>query len=303
MISHRPSPGELRVLFIGDSVINGGVLTDQANLMTSIVARDESAKLGRPVVTGNASAASWGPPNQAAWLRRYGLLDADVVVFVLSSHDAADVPTFDYKHGGAPISPQRSPIFATQDLLQRYILPRLWPEASVAPPPATLPAPADVQKCTDAMREMVATARAGRAECVLALHLEASERVGNELPGHGILKSLAAEMGVRVIELGPAFATAVAHGTNPYRDSIHPNDLGQRLMAGHGRAGRSGTSRRSNEARNVSVTPGVLVGSVASRNSSSCRRISPTINKSGFVAYSASNAYRRRRGLGFRDAA
>jgi len=51
--------------------------------------RGTHARLGRPVVVGNASAKSWGPPNELAYLQHFGTLDADVVILELSSHDYA----------------------------------------------------------------------------------------------------------------------------------------------------------------------------------------------------------------------
>ncbi len=58
---------EFRLLVLGDSVVNGGAQSDQDALATEMV-RDELARdLGRPVVVGNVSAGSWGPPNLLAY--------------------------------------------------------------------------------------------------------------------------------------------------------------------------------------------------------------------------------------------
>ena len=87
-------PNELRVLVIGDSIVYGGVRIDQTEIATEILKRHLQQNLGRPVVVGNASAKSWGPPNEFSYLKRYGTLDADVIILELSSHDYADAPTF-----------------------------------------------------------------------------------------------------------------------------------------------------------------------------------------------------------------
>ena len=56
---HKSQPDELRVMVFGDSVVNGGSLTDHADLATTILQRRLSEDLGRPVVVGNISAGSW----------------------------------------------------------------------------------------------------------------------------------------------------------------------------------------------------------------------------------------------------
>ena len=90
----KSTPNELRVLVVGDSIVYGGVRIDQSEIDTELLKRALQQQLGRPVVVGNASAKSWGPPNELAYLKRYGTLDADVVILELSSHDYADAPTF-----------------------------------------------------------------------------------------------------------------------------------------------------------------------------------------------------------------
>ena len=109
---------ELRVLVIGDSVIYGGVRIDQADIDTEILKRSLQKELGRPVVVGNASAKSWGPPNELAYLERFGTLQADVVILELSSHDYADAPTFAAVVGVAAAYPDKKPILALTDLFK-----------------------------------------------------------------------------------------------------------------------------------------------------------------------------------------
>src|ERR1700730_10410371 len=120
----KSSPNELRVIIVGDSVIYGGVRIDQHDSDTEILKRNLQEDTGRPVVVGNASAKSWGPPNELAYLQRYGTLDADVVVLELSSHDYADAPTFVPVVGVSADYPDKKPLLALADLFGTYILPR-----------------------------------------------------------------------------------------------------------------------------------------------------------------------------------
>jgi hypothetical protein len=111
--ARKADPNEYRVMVFGDSVVNGGALTDQSKLATMILQERLRADLKRPVIVGNISAGSWGPPNMLAYAQKFGLFDADVVVVVLSSHDYADVPTFTPVVGVDPSFPEHRPWCAT----------------------------------------------------------------------------------------------------------------------------------------------------------------------------------------------
>jgi len=78
------------VLLIGDSVINGGNLTDQDCLGSTILENSLTKTFEKPVRVLNISGGSWGPDNAAEYVKQYGLFDADIVVLVVSSHDAYD---------------------------------------------------------------------------------------------------------------------------------------------------------------------------------------------------------------------
>jgi hypothetical protein len=231
--AHKSRPDELRVLVVGDSVVNGGVLTDQSELATTLLQQSLAEQLHRPVVVGNVSAGSWGPPNELAYLRRFGLFDADVVVIVLSSHDYADVPTFEPVVGVNPSYPDRKPLLALTDGFTRYLLPRLRHTAVSDPSPAAnAPArPEDVAACLAAVRDMIDLARAAGAKVLVAQHLERDEPVTAPFPGHDAIAQQVRAAGLTPVELGPAFQAARDQGQSPYRDAIHPSALGQRLIA------------------------------------------------------------------------
>jgi hypothetical protein len=232
--AHKADPRELRVLVIGDSVVNGGVLSDQSKIATSVLQRKLRNELNRPVVVANISAGSWGPPNELAYLKRFGLFDADVMVIVLSSHDYADVPTFAPTVGVDPSSPDHRPVLALWEGFTRYLLPRLgYRKASnEGYTPATAPAKsADVAWSMAALREMIDMGRRAGLRVILAQHLERAESLASPLPGHGVIADEARRDGLAPIELGAAFDAARRRGQQPYRDDIHPNDLGQAVIA------------------------------------------------------------------------
>ncbi len=134
--ARKRDASEYRVIVFGDSVINGGNQTDDAQLATTLLQQELSTKLGRPVVVGNVSAGSWGPPNMLAYAREFGFFDADMVLIVVSSHDYSDAPTFEPLNPST--HPTERPTSALYDGATRY-LPRFIP--SLAPPSERPPPP------------------------------------------------------------------------------------------------------------------------------------------------------------------
>jgi hypothetical protein len=229
--AHKTDADEVRVMFMGDSVVNGGSLTDQADLATERVQHELRSALARPVVVGNISAGSWGPGNLLAYTRRFGLFEADVVVLVLNSLDASDNPTGEPIVGVDPSFPAERPWFAISEGFTRYLLPRVWTRRIRLP---TLPDPAEAMaEGIRALGDLVDVAES-RGAAVIILHFpNRSELSGTMLPGHAAIAQLAAERSVPFIELVPALSAAVTAGTDPYRanDTIHPNAMGQRILA------------------------------------------------------------------------
>ena len=111
-----------RVYVVGDSVVNGGVLTDHAALATTLLQRDRT----RAQVC-NISAGSWGPGNYAAYFRRHPGLRGGTLVVEVNSHDLwEDDPK---ESGGRFVGkdvafPDRKPWCALWDGFNRYFMPR-----------------------------------------------------------------------------------------------------------------------------------------------------------------------------------
>jgi hypothetical protein len=229
----KSDPNELRVLVVGDSVVNGGTLTDQSKLATTLLRDRLAADLKRPVVVGNVSAGSWGPPNELAYLKRYGLFDADVVVIVLSSHDFADVPTFEPYVGVSPAAPEHKPVLALWEGFVRYLLPKLQRQ----PPPPELPpldtpaTAAAIDQSLNALSAMIERARKAGAKVVVVQHFERDETLASPKPGHDQIAVRVRAAGIEPVQLGPAFEAARQRGEQPYIDTIHPTAVGHRIIA------------------------------------------------------------------------
>lgn len=215
---------ELRILVLGDSVINGGALTDQSELATELLASELNTALQRPVAVGNISAGSWGPENLLAYVERYGTFEADVALVVVSSHDSFDMidgPRVLPRPRSGPLRGLRELLF---DYAPRYLaLFRASPEAPPKPPTEQ-----QRRVAMSAFSQLIFRLAQEVASVAVVLHHEREEL---NAPGLELLRETAREHRVGVIDLGPRFAQAVARGSAPYRDKIHPNALGQQLLA------------------------------------------------------------------------
>ena len=86
--SGEPERNRKKILVCGDSVLNGGVQTDNKDLATTLIAEETEFQML------NISAGSWGPDNCAAYLEEKGLFDAEAIFLVVSSDDVVDIMDF-----------------------------------------------------------------------------------------------------------------------------------------------------------------------------------------------------------------
>jgi hypothetical protein len=230
----KQSRKELRIMVYGDSVVNGGNLTDQTRLATSLVQQALENNLHRPVIVGNISAGSWGPPNQLAYLRQYGILDADIVVLVLSSSDYADAPTFEPLN---PLThPTETPVSALWEGIVRY-LPRFVGgtrinEAGQAPEASQLPGKRDIEVSLSAVHEFLGEVEREGARALVVQHWTETEvRSHQPITGYAEIRQVVSDSGTPIAEDGALLRSKIAAGLNPFRDDIHPNEIGQRVLA------------------------------------------------------------------------
>jgi lysophospholipase L1-like esterase len=225
----KTDPRELRVMVLGDSVVNGGALSDDSDTVTAQLQRSLERELGRPVVVGNISAGDWGPPNLLAYVDAYGWFEADVIAVVLSSHDYSDAPTFAPRIGVDPNYPEHKPYFALQEAVTRYLVPRLF-----APPPPNEflpPTRADIESSTAAVRRLLERANTSGAQVVLvAQYPEKRELHGPYLTGHDVIRKIAEDTGVSAFDVREDLAPTGSEA-ELYIDGIHPSPRARSLMA------------------------------------------------------------------------
>ena len=220
------------ILAIGDSVLNGGNLTDHEALATTIATDSDR-------FFGNVSAGSWGPQNISAWIESFGFQDAGGVVLVMNSDDFTDFPTF------GPLNPlthpTESPALALAEAIERYlprVINRVFParsdasgdDASTRYDLAALSDEDLVQGQSD-LHHLLDLARDADMPVCLILHPTQWEIGGGINPRRYHFYRLFAARQVPVIDTLDDMASAMAEQANPYRDNIHLNDLGQEMLA------------------------------------------------------------------------
>ena len=219
---------ELRIMVFGDSVLNGGNLTDNADLATTLLKKRLTELTSRNVVVGNISAGSWGPGNWLAYASKYGFFDADLIILVISSHDYADNPTFQ------PLNPNTHPTVrpfsAMTEGVTRY-LPRYLPhfassENTNETDHFTESASDEIAKGLEDLKKFLVMAKNSAKYVLVFQHWERDEiNKDKAKPGNARIHDLCETIGIIPVQLKPYFKESMKGGRNPYRDNIHPNPL------------------------------------------------------------------------------
>jgi hypothetical protein len=225
MRSPEPDSSAIILLGCGDSVINGGMLTDQDSLATTLVSNALTVKLGRPVQFLNISAGSWGAGNCAAYLEHTPLPPAQALVLFVSSHDAHDDMTFGPVVGHNPSFPDKQYPLAIAEVVHRYMLPRLFKRSFSEADLGIHKGSGELDPGFMALKHW---ADARGIPMVIHLHAERAEIEAGDYnaQGHEIIRFAEAN-GIHLVK-------DLDHGvgTHLLRDMIHPNAAGQRHLAG-----------------------------------------------------------------------
>lgn len=215
--SDNPIKKRKKILGIGDSVINGGVLTDQEDLATSIISQQTSSQVL------NISAGSWGPDNCAAYLKQYGTFESKQMVLVCSSHDSHDNMDFDQVVGKHSSYPDKQFKIAWVELICRYIGPRMFGERFQGNE-NVIKNGVNFNTGFDSLLEI---SRKNKIAFSIYLHPELSELMTRKytLQGEEIIK-WAKNNNVQIIHgINESFSS------KDYRDNIHLNKYGQKKLA------------------------------------------------------------------------
>lgn len=118
-IENSPSNDTMRLFFIGDSIINGGWWTDQNETISALVKEETENKLSQTLEVLNASANSWGPRNQLAYLERFGIFNSQVIFLVINTDDLFATKPTPLRVGRDIYYPDKQPTLAIEEILEK----------------------------------------------------------------------------------------------------------------------------------------------------------------------------------------
>ncbi len=116
--------GVLRILMVGDSILNGGNPTDRSQTITELFKSKLSAS-GHSAQVLNASAGGWAIGNELGYLRKFGTFQSDAVILEIGTNDLSQATATSDIVGHHPAFPDRPPLTAIQDAWSRYFWPSL----------------------------------------------------------------------------------------------------------------------------------------------------------------------------------
>lgn len=218
------------ILGLGDSVLNGGVQTDQDSTATSRLCESLSTLKGGKVQVLNISAGSWGPDNCEAYLKRFGMFNGQAAFLICSSHDAHDninhLPVVDMDPG----FPSRQYVSAWLELFDRYLIPRYLHPYFVANKTKKDKGFSEISKAgkvfNPGFKALTDRFRQAGIPFFIWLHPEKTEfeKGAYNSEGKDII-AFCKQDSVQLIE-GMKYMSI-----DDYRDGIHVNEKGQRVIA------------------------------------------------------------------------
>lgn len=227
-------PSTLRLFLLGDSLANGNWWTDQSDILSVGIAKALQPKLPdqyRQVETLNASANSWGPRNELAYLERYGTFDSQVLVLLLNTDDLFGTAPTSLQVGRDRNYPSQNYAFAIAELLNRAF-------AKNHPIPGLKEIQNEggdrVGKNITAIDSIYKTTHAANGMFILVLSPLKRELPGPrdyELTARQRLKDWATEHNAPYLDLLKTFQAHPQAASTLYRDHIHLSPAGNQEVS------------------------------------------------------------------------
>ena len=232
-IAPLPGVDTMRLLLLGDSLANGGWWTDQADVLSARIAAQLESALppdARRVEVLNASANSWGPRNELAYLERYGTFGASVLILMLNTDDLFGTQPTSLQVGHDHRYPNQKPASAIAEVIGRYF-------KKDQPVPGLEEIQAEggdrVGKNLAAISAIYDRAVAAEAEFILVLSPLRRELAGPrdyELVARERLMDWATAAGIPYLDLLPTYQQQDSPEAL-YRDHIHLSPAGNELVS------------------------------------------------------------------------
>ena len=220
---------KVRILKIGDSIVNGGAHVDQDSLASTRLENALSTSPDDSVRVLNISAGSWGPDNAAAYLNKHGHFDATMMVLVFSSHDLHDNMHHRKVVGVHPSWPDRGPALALTDGFGRYVWPKVQGWFSDDFNEYEYLVGFDDTKVNEGWAQLFDYAEAHQLELLVYLHPEQPELKQGAFNSYG--QEIVTMLEARQIEWRSGLEAGISLAD--YRDEIHLNMQGHRKLANY----------------------------------------------------------------------
>ncbi len=235
-ISPQPLDSTRRIFLIGDSIVNGGWWTDQGQILSSLLEKQLNRDRATTQVI-NASANSWGPRNELAYLERFSCFGAETLVLVINTDDLFAVAPTAIPVGRDRNYPDRPPFSALTELLGRYLI---RPKSDPILEQSRQEEGDRVERNLAAIAQIQAIAQANQAQFLLLmtpLKRELSVNGGPldyEQKERQRLLAFVQAQEIRFVDVLPQFNQQIeqgkATGESLYRDHIHLSPAGNEIV-------------------------------------------------------------------------
>ncbi len=220
---------ELRILLLGDSIANGGWWTNQDQTISALLEVKLEQELGIEVEVLNASANSWGPRNQLAYLQKYGTFESQIVILLLNTDDFFAIAPNSFPVGKTKHYPNQRPLLALGELLANFLPQATLPEMELANQE-----PGDrVGFNLTAIEQIHQFSQENKAQLIIALTPLERESLSrskeHEIKARQRLDSLVSSLGVSYLDFLPLFQQ-VDSPDSLYWDHIHLNGNGNKFL-------------------------------------------------------------------------
>lgn len=231
--SEELKDGVVRVLCVGDSVTNGGAMTDQAATYPYRL-EDRLRRKGLNVQVLNQSAGGWALGNELNYLKRHGIYGARVVLLEVGSDDFSQATALSSSVKGSLDFPTDAPPSATYELAARYLYPRIRAGLGRNTPPAANPSqqdnPAESRRILGEMVHYILAQGSRPVVMVMPRTREAAAGV-YEVDHSRTLSEACQSPECQSVDGMAELHAAFGAGFQPFRDAVHPNEIGNQIMA------------------------------------------------------------------------
>jgi len=214
-----------RILMVGDSVTNGGALTDQKDTIPEILEQKLNERMGSEGEVLSASAGNWGLENECQYLRKFGTFNASLIILQVDRNDL-----YEAKAGsdvvGTEDFPAVNPPAAISEFLGRYVFHRVFQEAPKESGAGVYQS--RVLANIDCVRGIASLAKEKNVTLMVLFVPGREEIGGGRNPEENRLFLLLEENNVSYVDL---LDTKYGLQKNEFRDQWHPSVQGNQRIA------------------------------------------------------------------------